>query len=261
MIYDAPKMTEEEYKEFKSHFYYKPNPPQIETDCQNYQYEVLVKNNYKVLKDFKKALGEYAKSILLKMLSGGNDYIDCAVVESMADVAAENFLKRYFRNDEPAVGASFYGILTFKVREVLSEYFKGTNVDSKMSLNANWGDDENSVSNETRLSYKEYLKEQGEEIDLDEAVDFIMNRVDRTCEELKEVEKLHDYKKLDTMFLEYLLYISLLQKSRQDKKVSAIATTAYSLVDPFQQLNQVKSNHLRGVLESAFLDVSYAETA
>ena len=48
--------------------------------------------------------------------------------------AAENFVKRYFRSENPAIGASFAGVLDYKAQEVLSKYWKSSSIESSLSL-------------------------------------------------------------------------------------------------------------------------------
>lgn len=248
MILPMPGMSEEEYKQFKSQFYFKPNPPEIEVKLQQHQERLLLKGDLSVLPEFKKDLAVYARSILLKM-TRGQEFIDPLKVDEMADESAENFLKRYFRNDEPAVGASFAGILTFKVREVRARYFKYISLESKMSLDNTWGNDsdENSLSNESILSYKEYLKNENE-YTAEDCLNGIIKAVDNECELLTKIE---EYPNLDRLFLEYLIYISYLQKGKAEKKLVSVANTALNLVVN----SNTEARDYAPILESAFLDL------
>lgn len=254
MILELPHLTEEEYKKTFSSYYEKPNKPDIEYQLQDFQKRLLVNQDYTVLPDFKKSLSEYSKSLLLKCLKGSTDYIESEQVEVLANIAAENFIKRYFRNEDSVVGASFAGILKFKVREVLSNFFKQKAIESKLSLDVVFGDTENSntaMSVESLISYQKY---QDQEYDIDDstAVSLFKKRaldlINQECDLLAKVDK---FPNLDTTFLIYLIYLTILQKTRLAKKMTIIAKQAIRLIETDEDV-LVK---LTPILESALLDV------
>lgn len=262
MIYKVPRMTREEYLEFKKQYYFKPGAPEIEIRLKGYQERLLLEGDLSVLPDFKKDLSLYAKSILLKMTKGGHEFIEEFDVENMAEEAADNFLKRYFRNDEPAIGASFAGVLTFKVREVRARYFKTSTLESNMSLDNIWGDgdSEKNLSNESRLSYKNYLEneEDVKSKDLELFWQRIENKIDKECELLNTLQNINPVYKnskipLSTLFLKYLLYVSILKKSKDDKKLLNISSSVLNILIE----GSVAKNKLAPILESALLDIQF----
>lgn len=255
MILDLPKYTQEEYNSFiSSKFYEKPGIPQIELDLREFQKKILIDNDWSVLPAFKQTLSVYAKSLLLKRIKGGVDYIQPEVVEVLADKAAENFLKRYFRNEEPIIGASFAGILQFKVQEVLSDYFKRDDLYTGISLDVAYGNGDDEKSNrtlESSLSFKAFTESQNEELDLDFLKERILQKIDSECELL---DKIPGYTNLSQKFLKFLIYVYILQTTRPDKRLSVVTKQVEQiLVDDEKQLNQ-----LIPIMESALLDVQIA---
>lgn len=262
MIYETPRMTQQEYDDFKKQFYYKPGAPEIEVRLQGYQERLVIHGDLSVLPEFRKDLSVYGKSILLKLMKGGHEFIEEYDVEAMAEEAADNFLKRYFRNESPCVGASFAGILLFKIREVRARYFKTNTLESNMSLDNIWGnaDDEKTLSNESRLSYKDYLEKEDDEKsqDLELYWAHIESKLDKECALLDKLQTMYpiynQYNfKLSTLFLRYVLYISILKKDKDNKKLLQVATTALNLLVE----GLVDKNKLAPVLESALLDVQF----
>ena len=252
MIIDIKTYTPEEYKEFKeSNFYFKEDPPEIEVKLQELQKKLLVDQDLTVLPTFKNTLATYAKSHLLARLKGSSDYIDPLEVEALSETAAENFLKRYFRNENPIIGASFSGVLQFKVTEVLSEYFKGKSVGSVLSLDDVFSDKDGSesITRESLLSYKAFLKEQGLEKEALSEVDqeFILEKINEECELLRDIEEI---KNADVLFLKFLIYITILQGWRKDKKLNVVINIAERLLED----KKYNSFDLKSLLESAFLD-------
>lgn len=255
MILALPKVTKKQYETAKSNFYKKPGIPDIELELEEYQKELLLKANYGILPAFREKLAVYAKSILLKQVKGSSDYIDPSDVEDLAEVASENFIKRYFRTDEPVVGASFAGILIFKVREVLSTYFKNLGIESNLSLDTLYEDSDSSSNNsltvEQLLSYKVYENSEDIQERLLETKNLIYEKIETECNLLKQV---HVCKKLNIKFLKYLVYIYVLQNERMDKKLTAVSAQAIRLIeDDEEQILQ-----LTPVLESALLDIKTA---
>ena len=251
MILELRQYTPEEYTKVTDKYYKKPGAPEIEYQLQDLQWKILIEGDYSVLPEMKLKLSEYAKSLLLKQIKGGTDYIEPLVVENLASIAAENFVKRYFRGSDPIVGVSFAGVLEYKVREVKAAYFGQKSIDSMVSLDDVYGsgDDEHAVSKETKLSYKEYLKLLSDQnVDLDLQFEQILERIDSECELLTQIK---DFKKLDLTFLKYLLYITLLQQERKDKKINIIAKQALAFVVP----DAYQATRLAPILESALLDV------
>ena len=245
-----PHMSQEEYDAFRKQYYEKPGISEMELKLKDYQEKLLLYGDLSVLPDFKKDLSIYAKSILLKLTKGGHSYIEDFDVDTLSDEAADNFLKRYFRNKNPAIGASFAGVLIFKVREVRSKYFKNSNVESNMSLDEVYGSetDEKSLSTESRLSYKEYLKNLNKDFDREDYWELVENKIDK---EVELLQQLKDYPKLDSLFLKYLLYISVLRKNKSVKKLSDLSNSILGVLLG----GSVEYNPLTPILESAILDL------
>lgn len=251
MILTLPKVTEEQYLAVKSDFYKKPNIPEIELELENLQKELLLKENYTVLPEFKQKVSVYAKSILLKQLKGSTDYIDPEMTEVLADQAADNFIKRYFRLENPVVGASFAGILIFKVKEVLSHFFKGIGIESKVSIDSYYGGDESSnnvLTVEQKLAFDIYEKNQ-DNVDIETVKDLIYTKIEKEYSLLNQLNK----KGLGLKFLKYIIYIIYLQQEKQDKKLNLIANQALKLVEK----NEAEQEKLAPYLESALLDIQY----
>ncbi len=253
MIVELPKISVEEYEAFRKRYYTKPGISEMELQLREFQKKILLEQDYSVLPEFKKQLAIYAKSILLKLVKGTSDYIEPATVEELAEIAAENFIKRYFRNDEPIVGVSFAGILIFKVREVRSIYLKTKSLESALSLDVVYGDEDsnNSLSVESRLSFKDFIETEDESEKLEEYKDKILEKIEAECELLDQIP---NKKGLSRKFLQYLIYVTLLQKEKNDRKINVIANQAIKLVESDEQ----KLVELTPILESAFLDVQVA---
>ena len=248
MIIDAPRLTREQYNKIKSNYYEKPGIPEIELKLQAHQERVLIDGDYTHLKEFKADVQVYVRSLILKRLNGGTDYIDETLVDSLSSEAADNFLKRYFRSDSPAIGASFAGVLDFKAREVLSNYFKQDNIESKISLDdvLSGSDEGRAASFEDRLAYLQYIKSKPEEYDKVEEIENFLSKVDAECEKL---DMIPSKELLSDIFLEYLIYLVYLQSTREDKKLSSVSTIALGM------LGDDKSKDLTPILESALLDI------
>lgn len=253
MIVELPKISVEEYEAFRKRYYTKPGISEMELQLREFQKKILLEQDYSVLPEFRKQLAIYAKSILLKLVKGTSDYIEPATVEELAEIAAENFIKRYFRNDEPIVGVSFAGILIFKVREVRSIYLKTKSLESALSLDVVYGDEDsnNSLSVESRLSFKDFIETEDESEKLEEYKDKILEKIEAECELLDQIP---NKKGLSRKFLQYLIYVTLLQKEKNDRKINVIANQAIKLVESDEQ----KLVELTPILESAFLDVQVA---
>lgn len=254
MIIELPKVTPEEYEAFRQKYYVKPGISEMELQLREFQKKILLESDYSVLPEFKKQLAIYAASILKKLVKGTSDYIPPETVDELSGIAAENFIKRYFRNDEPIVGVSFAGILIFKVKEVRSMYLKTKGLESALSLDVVYGNEEDansSLSVESKLSYKEYLEQDDEYERLSDYKETIMENVEKECELLKQVP---NKKGLSTKFLQYLLYILILQKEKHDRKINVIASQAVRLLENDEQ----KLSELVPILESALLDIQIA---
>ena len=252
MIIELPKVTPEEYEKKKKKYYTKPGITQMELDLREFQKKILLEQDYSVFPEFKKQLSIYAKSILLKLIKGTSDYMEPTVVEELSDLAAENFIKRYFRSDEPIVGVSFAGILIYKVKEVRSIYLRTKGLESALSLDVVYGDEDSansSLSVESKLSYKDYIdtKEDPEEDFLDYK-EQILEKIEKECTLLNQIP---NQKGLSTKFLRYLLYILLLQREKKDRKINVIASQAAKLVESDEQ----ELAKLLPILESALLDI------
>lgn len=253
MIVELPKISVEEYEAFRKRYYTKPGISEMELQLREFQKKILLEQDYSVLPEFRKQLAIYAKSILLKLVKGTSDYIEPATVEELAEIAAENFIKRYFRNDEPIVGVSFAGILIFKVREVRSIYLKTKSLESALSLDVVYGDEDsnNALSVESRLSFKDFVETEDESEKLEEYKERILEKIEAEC---KLLDQIPNKKGLSRKFLQYLIYVTLLQKEKNDRKINVIANQAIKLVESDEQ----KLVELTPILESAFLDVQVA---
>ena len=244
-------MSEQEYAEFKSQFYVKPGIPEIELELQEYQKRLLIDQDLTILKTIKERVSIYARSLLLKFLTDGDTYIDPNEVSEMAEEAALNFIRRFFRNDEPAIGASFAGILKFKVREVLSNYYKQRSLESAVSLDENLSDnDEKGFSLEQILTYEEYEREQAESrSDTELEVNYALEKIDKVCKQLKNVHRVMLPNNLDTLFLKYLLNMIILQHtSDNDIKTQLCSKQALRL------LGYTEDSPVYAVLETAYMD-------
>lgn len=251
MIIELPKVTPEEYEAFRKKYYTKPGISEMELQLREFQKKILLESDYSILPEFRQQLSIYAASLLKKLIKGTSDYIPPETVAELSSIAADNFIKRYFRNDEPIVGVSFAGILIFKVREVRSMYLKSKSLESPLSLDIVYGneDDSNSsLSVESRLSYKEYVEQFDEFGLLEDYKDTVLENVEVECELLNQIK---DKKGLSTKFLQYLIYIMLFQREKKDRKINVIASRALKLIEKDEQ----KLRELAPILESALLDV------
>ena len=170
-------------------------------------------------------------------------------------MAADNFIKRYFRTENPIVGASFAGILQFKVKEVLSIYFKSTAVESNVSLDTEIGNatSNNTLTVEQLLAYKNYTEGTTEDLDpqitYEDYVDDVFLKIQDEC---KLLQKINLNKNLNKYFLQYLIYLYILQSSRLEKKLNTVSGQAVKLI-----LDDEKSiNSILPILESSLLDIS-----
>lgn len=256
MILDLPVLTEEEYNKAFEDFYIKPNKPEIEIQLQEFQKRLLVKKDYTVLPAFKRSLAEYSKSLLLKCLKGSTDYIEPEQVEVLANISAENFIKRYFRTENCVVGASFAGILKFKVREVLSLFFKQGAVESNLSIDSIFGNSDDSRSNlsvESLLSFQLFQSQVMDELSdstIENFKEIIWNKITK---ELELLRQLNTFKNLDVIFLKYIIYLYILQKSRYTKKLPLLSKQALKLIEPDEDVLV----RLTPIMESALLDVQF----
>lgn len=250
MILSLVTIKEEDYNKVKGQFYKKPNIPEIELQLEAYQKELLIHNNYAILPDFIKTIATYSKSLLLKQLKGSSDFIEEDDVEVLTNTIANNFIKRYFRSEDSIVGASFAGILIFKVKEVLSYYFKNKGLESSISIDDDaFKDNESHVTKlEEILSYKKYEKENTEE-DLILYKENILFKIDR---ELKLLKQVQSKSKIHLLFLQYLIYLFIIQKEKQDKKLDLISSQVLRFLN---YDNKENSEKIASLLESALLDI------
>ena len=260
MILELPKFTKEQYAKAKEEFYKKPGIPDIELELEEYQKELLLKGNFGILPQFHKTLSIYSKSLLLQRLSVTGDYIEPEKVDELSDMAADNFIKRYFRTENPIVGASFAGILQFKVKEVLSIYFKSSAIESNVSLDTEVGNasSNNTLTVEQILAYKNYTEGTTEDLDpqttYEDCVDDIFLKIQDECKLLQQINL---NKNLNSYFLQYLIYLYILQSSRLEKKLNTISGQAVKLI-----LDDEKSiNSILPILESSLLDISEKSVA
>ena len=72
-----------------------------------------------------------------------------------------------------------------------------------------------------------------------------MSKIDKECEILDQLYTKYD---MTEMFLTYLIYLTLLQYHRRDKKLTTISSIALSL------LEEEDIKELTPILESALLD-------
>lgn len=252
MILELPRLTKKQYDARKDDFYKKPGIPTIELELEECQKELLLKGNFSILPKFHEKLAVYAKSLLLQTLQGSSDFIEPPKVEELADQAADNFIKRYFRTEDPVVGASFAGILQFKVKEVRSIYFKSTAVESNVSLDTEFGDSSNNtLTVEQLLAFKDYEIANSsftENYDIDDCIEDITTKIEKELELLKGINL---EKNLDRSFLQYLIYLYILQSSRMDKKLTTVSGQALKLI-----ANEDTSiERLTPIMESALLDI------
>lgn len=250
MILSLVTIKEEDYNKVKEQFYKKPNIPEIELQLETYQKELLIHNNYKILPEFIKTLAIYSKSLLLKQLKGSSDFIEEDDVEVLTNTIANNFIKRYFRSEDSIVGASFAGILIFKVKEVLSYYFKNKGLESSVSIDDDaFKDNESHVTKlEEVLSYKKFEKENKDE-DLMFYKENILRKIDREVSLLKRVSSTS---KIHLLFLQYLIYLFITQKEKQNKKLDLISSQVLKFLNYDKTENPER---IASLLESALLDI------
>lgn len=235
MIIDFKTVTEEEYIKFKSQYYLKPGIPEIELELQELQKRLLINRDFSALPEIKEKASIYCKSLLLKQLTK-KEYIDPAEVDSMAEQAALNFIKRFFRNDKPIIGASFAGLLEFKVREVLSDYHSQRGLESKVSLDVLYGssNEDEGVSFESLVSYQNYLQEKNER-DFDSSLDATMEKLEAILDQLALVKKPSiSSTDLQTDFLIYLIYLVILKSgltTKDERPLSTLSNQALKLLD------------------------------
>jgi hypothetical protein len=74
----------------------------------------------------------YSRSLVLKKVKGG-DYVDPDIITDRATYAALAFMSQYLTRPGYHIGASFAGILQFKVKEAL---YRDTREDKHVSLNS-----------------------------------------------------------------------------------------------------------------------------
>ena len=121
----------------------KNSPPKIEVDLQELQTEYYDPKTKPLRKQqvFSEMFGlitKYARSLFLKKLKGGS-YVEPDVVEDKAIQAALSFMSQYVNRPGFRVGASFGGMLEFKVREAR---FKEYVDEHHLSLNTIVGDED-----------------------------------------------------------------------------------------------------------------------
>lgn len=253
MILELPKLSKEQYEKQKEGFYKKLGKIPIEIELEDYQKDLLLNQNFNILPKFFERLEVYTKSLLLKTLKGSSNYIQEAKVDALVEKAVSNFIKRYFRAKDCVVGASFAGILQFKIQEVLSNYFKNSALESNVSLDAEIGNSssENNVLTVGQLlDYKHYENYTvQEEPDAEERAQDVYAKVE---EEVEAFKKINTVKNLNKYFLQYLIYLYLLQSTRVDKRVFVVSEQAIKLITN----ESAKAEKLTPFMESGLLDVS-----
>lgn len=251
MILELPHYTQEQYEARKSDFYKKPGIPEIEIELEAFQKRLVLEDDFSVLPAFQQKLAIYAKSLLLQSLKGSSDFIDPEKVEFLADLAAANFLHRYFRIEDPIVGASFAGLLQFKVKEVVSTYFKTLTIESNVSLDTEIDREENGgLTVEHLLAFK-HFKDTAEESSntLDDRTDEILEKIETECSLLKQLRP--NPKRMSMYFLQYLIYVYILQSTKMHKRLTNISNQAANLI--VADAKNITS--LLSILESALLDI------
>ena len=239
MVIDLPRKTEEEYRVYKSQFYKKDNPPEIEVQLEEIQHEVVVNGRYDLMPKFQFLVSNYIKSFILQHLKHGKGVPEDSVA-SMVEEATTNFLRRYFRFDNPIVGGSFGGIFDRKVQEVVSNYFKNERVKANISIDTNFYDDpENTYGN--YLSYKKYIEEMNNSGDYD-GLDIIFKYIEEICANLEIIKE-----GLSKKWLAYIYYLFLLSERRSKKNVLQLSPIALNMADV--------SPEEEPILESALLDL------
>lgn len=266
MITEIRKFTEAEYEDELAKYYEKPNPPEIEVTLKALQKRIVVDQDYSCFDEFKTNIFNYTKSLLLKAIAkqnaanakrmqamnpGGADlskkeFIDPAQASELASKATDSFIRRYFRLENPIVGASFAGILDFKCREVLSPYHKNKKLEAPISIDDVFGSDEDGKNTlEQKLSYDLWMSSQGASTDQKSLAKKCLGVLDRECDLLDRVE---DEKNLSTQFLEYLTYLLLLQKSKPDFKINKLTKCALGCAN-------IEDEHIISIMESSYLDL------
>ena len=138
--------------------------------------------------------------------------------------------------------------MDYKAQEVLSKYWKSSSIESSLSLDdvLQRSDDSRQSTFEDRLAYLQFIKQQEvSEEDYEEEVENLMSKIDKECEILDQIYTKYD---MTEMFLTYLIYLTLLQYHRRDKKLTTISSIALSL------LEEEDIKELTPILESALLD-------
>ena len=239
MVIDLPRKTEKEYTAYKSKFYKKPNPPEIEVILENLQHEVVVNGRYDLMPEFKRNVSDYMKSFILKHLKNGKGVPEDSV-NTLVDEAATNFLRRYFRFENPIVGGSFGGLFDKKVQEVISGYFKNENIKANISMDTNFFEDPESTYGNF-LSYKKYLEEIHNEGDADLLL-VPFKELSEICDNLEKIKK-----GISKKFLCYIYFMICLLERRNKKPLTALSPIALSMVDaePDEE----------SILETALLDL------
>ena len=239
MVIDLPRKTEAEYVAYKSKFYKKPNPPEIEVTLENLQHEVVVNGRYDLMPEFKKNVSVYMKSFILKHLKNGKGVPEDSV-NSLVDEASTNFLRRYLRFENPIVGGSFGGLFDKKVQEVISGYFKNENIKANISMDTNFFEDPESTYGNF-LSYKKYL----EEIHNEEGADLLLvpfKELSEICENLEKIKP-----GISKKWLCYIYFMICLLERRNKKPLTALSPIALSMVDALPEEESI--------LETALLDL------
>lgn len=241
MVIDLPRKTEEEYKEYKSKFYKKANPPEIEVQLEEIQHEVVVNGRYDLMPKFKLLVSTYMKSFILKHLQGGKGVPEDSV-SALTEEASTNFLRRYFRFENPIIGGSFGGIFDRKVQEVISNYFKNENIKAKVSMDTNFFEDPESTYG-NYVSYKKYLEHENEERTADyDPYATLFADIGPICEKLDIIQP-----GVSKKWLAYIYYILLLLEKRRKKSILALSPIALGMVDATPEEERL--------LETALLDL------
>lgn len=240
MIVDLPRFTLEEYNNYLSNYYSKPGIPEIELELQDHQRRILIDGDYSQFGEFKNKLQTYTRSLILKHVLG-EKFIDEGQVDLLSEKATDIFIKRYFRMNNPIVGASFAGLLDYKAREVLIDYWKKQGIESTTSLDAF---DETNTNLENKIFFNEYKNQLQETSDSEEELEIFEEKLDRELSYLEKIDK-----KYKTLFLEYLNLFVILKSQNVSRKLITIT----NIINNFLDLSREEIN----IMECGILDLNF----
>lgn len=240
MIVDLPRFTLDEYNNYLSNYYSKPGIPEIEIELQEHQKKILIDGDYSQFGEFKSKLQIYTRSLILKHVLG-EKFIDEGQVDMLSEKATDIFIKRYFRMNNPIVGASFAGLLDYKAREVLIDYWKKQGIESTTSLDAF---DETTTNLENKIFFNDYKHQMQEDFSPEEEFEFFEEKLDKELNYLEKVDK-----KYKTLFLEYLNFFVILKSQNVNRKLITIT----NIINNFLNLTKEEIN----IMECGILDLNF----